>query len=89
MATKSKKVRKPKVKTSKPKTKCLLTYVENSSPKAKLFSSEKQMNDFIEDFETKHAEYGADDGYWIDICVTGITGRAVSLDQSYNPFEDT
>jgi len=85
MAKKTKKAKSPK----KSKGKALLTYVEDSSPKAKLFDSEKELKAFVKQFATKCAKYGADNGYWLDICVSGITGEVTSLDKSYNPFDET
>jgi hypothetical protein len=86
MSNKTKKVRKPKAKPGKPKSKCLLTYTEDSAPRAKLFNSEKEMHSFIKEWSLKYSGLGSDEGYWFDLCVTGITGKAVSLDEGYNPF---
>lgn len=92
MAQKTKKVRKSKAKptkSAKSKGKYLLTYVENSISKAKLFDSKKDMDFFMDGFRSKYSHFSSDDGYWFDLCVTGITGKATSLDPSYNPFEET
>ena len=88
MAKKIKKAKSPK-KPAKSKGKCLLTYTEDSSPKAKLFDSEKDMNFFIESFRIKYSHLGLNDGYWFDLKITGITGKATNMDPCYNPFDET
>jgi hypothetical protein len=89
VATKTKKVKKSKTNPAKSKGKCLLTYVENSTPRAKLFDSKKDMDFFMDSFRAKYSHFGTDDGYWFDLCVTGITGEATSMDPTYDVFDET
>lgn len=59
----------------------LLRYVEDCSPKTKLFKSLKSLNLFIYDFQ---AEYGIESrgDNWIDYSVTNITGDVHIYDPS-------
>lgn len=56
----------------------LLAYVENSSSRLKKFNSLKALNKFVHDFNKKYPDHLAvQTGYWIDYCITGITGDVV------------
>jgi hypothetical protein len=63
---------------AKPTSKNLVTYVENSSPKIKVFSSAAKAKFFIDTFNKKYPT--PQDGWWVDLLVTGITGKVVSFD---------
>lgn len=79
MAKVTKKSVKPNSGT--PKTRTLVLYVENSSPSIKLFSSKKSATTFINAFKKRYTN--PDDGYWVDLLITDITGEITSLDGYY------
>lgn len=72
---KKKKSIKKANKKSKNNTYSLLLYVENNSPKLKKFSTNKELGEFIDDFNRKYPDYMLNESdNWIDFCVTDIKG---------------
>jgi hypothetical protein len=65
---------------TKEKTKVfhLVYYVDNCSPKAKLFKIKKSATDFIKNFQKKYPN--PDDGYWVDFLVSEIHGKIEYFD---------
>jgi hypothetical protein len=62
------------------KSKHLVTYVENCSPKIKIFRSELAARKFVDSFSKKHL--GHKDDAWIDLLVTDIKGEIEKLDET-------
>lgn len=75
--------RKPvKAKTKKSKSKTLVLYVEDCSLKGKTFSSSDSAYDFVEKFQKKYPYNDGNGDNWIDLVVTDIKGRIVTIDPS-------
>ena len=54
----------------------LLSYVLNSEPKLKKFTSKLEMGRFIDKFLKDHPDYMAtESGDWIDFCISDISGE--------------
>jgi len=57
---------------------CLLAYVLDSVLKIKIFKTEKELNDFINNFKVCF-----EDGDWLNFSVTGVTGKLTFLDETF------
>lgn len=67
---------KTKKTTKKNKEFHLISYVLDSSPKLKKFSSVDAMAKFVEKFHRDHPEHmSSKSGDWIDFVITNITGK--------------
>lgn len=61
-----------KKKNSKTEAYHLLIYVLDSTQRIKKFKTMKDMQKFVEDFESKYTN--PNDGYWIDYCIENVSG---------------
>jgi len=87
MAKKSPKAKKSKpAKKGVPKSKCLVIYVENSSPKSKIFETEKSAWNFIDKYKDDHPDVR--DGWWVEYLVTNIKGEVYYLDLNNSSEEE-
>ena len=77
MKKKSKKSVKAKSKKVN-KTKNLVMYVENSSPKAKFFDDVTSAMNFVELFKATNPV--PMDGYWVDYVIADIKGEIIPVD---------
>ena len=58
----------------------LVKYVENCSPKLKIFKSKKKMNKFIKKFKKLESTAKDPDECWVDLVVKNIKGKITSYD---------
>lgn len=72
---------KPAKKPAKAKTKNLVLYVENCTPKVKVFDAAIKAKNFVKEFNKKYAELREDN--WADLIITDIRGDI----KSFYPLE--
>ena len=80
MPTSIKRRKKPEVRKSKQNRNVVL-YVENCTPKGKVFSDSKSLEAFVKKFNKKYPR--SVDGYddnWIDVIITDIKGSISDVD---------
>lgn len=53
----------------------LVKYVENCSPKIKIFKSKKKMNKFIKKFKSLESTVKDPGGCWVELVVNNIKGK--------------
>ena len=59
----------------KSKLRHLVRVVDNASPKIKIFKTKKAVKTYLEIFEKYcKSNGGAQNGYWVDLVITDITG---------------
>lgn len=73
--------KKRKTKVTKSKNKNLVMYVENCTPKAKVFADAKALNAFVKKFNKTYSPKDcAQSGSWLDVIVTDIKGSITDVD---------
>ena len=81
--------RKVKPTLEKSKSRNIVVYVENSTPKGKVFANAKSMMAFVKKFnKTYPNEARMNDGYWIDLIITNIQGEITDVNGEFE-FDGT
>jgi hypothetical protein len=74
------KQRKAKPTIEKSKSRNIVVYVENSTPRGKVFTNAKSMMVFVNKFNKMYPkEARMNDGYWIDLIITDIKGEITDV----------
>ena len=80
MPTSTKRRKKPEVRKSKQNRNVVL-YVENCTPKGKVFSDSKSLEAFVKKFNRDYPrDTDAFDDNWIDVIITDIKGSISDVD---------